>query len=348
MSRAVLVIAPLLGLAACKSDGNLFDQVQTDTFAQAPNNQVDILWVVDNSNSMEEEQTTLTSGFDAFAAQLDASDTDFQLGVITTSFDYADEQRGVLVGEPPFLTRDDDYVQEFAARATVGVGGSGKEKGLEAAVWAVQPLMTFEGLGGPNEGFVRTDAQLLVVVVSDEEDCSDRGALEGQPDTACYSDRASLPPVTSFVKELRALKDDDSMVQVGAIVGTEGSADCDEEPIVGSRYISTANFTGGLVGDICQSDWTQMLEDLGLNATGIYRQFQLRFAAKPETIEIWVDEVVVAQDPANGWTYDESTWFVTFNGAGIPPRGAQITVQYTIQPGVNEPPAESGETTDGT
>lgn len=343
MSRAVLVLAPFLAVA-CKSDRDLFEQTAVDTFAQAPNNQVDILWVVDDSNSMEQEQDTLVRGFASFAGQLDESQTEFQLGVISTSFDYADELRGVLKGDPPYLTPMDDYEAEFAARATVGIGGSDKEKGLEASVYALHPSMTLAGLGGPNEGFIRPDAQLLVIVVSDEEDCSDRGALEGQPADACYADRESLPPVAGFVTDLRSLKDDDSMVQVAAIVGTPGST-CNEQ-FEGSRYITAAQITGGLIGDICLSDWAGMLGDLGLNATGIHSQFQLTNAAQPDTIQVWVDEVEVPEDAANGWTYDDATWFVTFHGTAVPARGAQISVKYTIQSGVNEPAAEAGVTSE--
>ncbi len=206
----------LLATLGCKSDRNLFDQEGTDTWPQAPNNEVDILWVIDDSASMAEEQEVLADGFAAFGAQLETSGTDFHIGVITTSFDYDQDDRGVLMGDPPFLTQLDDFQAEFALRAQVGVEGSDKEKGLEAAAFALHPVMTTDG--GPNAGFVRPEAQLLVVVVSDEEDCSDNGALEGAPPSACYTDAESLEPVTSFIQDLRDLKATDDLAQLGAIV----------------------------------------------------------------------------------------------------------------------------------
>lgn len=331
-SAVVLVLSTLA--AGCKSEGNLFEQINTDSFAQAPSNEVDILWVIDNSNSMTEEQATLRSGFSLFADQLDESGTDFHLGVISTSFDYDDPTRGVLVGDPPYLTPEDDYVSAFTQRATLGIDGSDKEKGLEAALYALQPTMTFEG--GPNAGFVRPDAQLLVVFVSDEEDCSDSGVLEGQGADACYRDEDLLPPISKYVKGLEDLKKDKSYVQVGAIVGTVGST-CQAVP--GTRYINVAALTGGLVGDICQTQWDAILSDLGLNATGVRSQFQLSAAAVPETIQVWVDEEEWQEDPVNGWTYDEATWFLSFHDR-LPPRGSVISVQYTVRPGVSEPQVE--------
>ena len=96
------------------------------------------------------------------------------------AFEYTDPNRAALLDDPPFLTPTDDYERLFQERATaVGVEGSDKEKGLEAAAYAVSLAMTAPG--GPNEGFVRpSPAHLLVIIVSDEEDCSDNGALEGR------------------------------------------------------------------------------------------------------------------------------------------------------------------------
>src|SRR5690606_25028489 len=132
---------------------------------------------------------------------------DFHIGVVTTDFEYDSIDRGRLLGVPPVITKHDDYVALFQERALVGIGGSGREKGLQVAEYALSPIMTT----GPNAGFLRETANLLVVIVSDEEDCSDRGALgiERGDNTACYSERDKLAPVSSFVTNLRNLKSDD-------------------------------------------------------------------------------------------------------------------------------------------
>jgi hypothetical protein len=321
-------------LAGCGSDSGLFDQIHTDTFSQAPNNEVDILWVVDDSYSMAEEQATLADGFASFAGELEISGTDFQIGVITTSFDYTDPNRAALVGEPPFLTLNDDYERLFQERATaVGVEGSDKEKGLEAAAWAVSPQMTAPG--GLNEGFVRPTAHLLVVIVSDEEDCSDNGALEGQAPEACYTETSELTPVSDFVTDLRELKQEDDRVTVSGIVGQVNSA-CDDV-WTGIRYINAANQTGGHAGDICESSWNTMLEIMGLRATGISDQFQLSKGAVAATIEVTVGTDEVQQSDVDGWTYDALTRYLRFHGDAIPPRDSVINVTYTVDPGYVPP-----------
>ncbi len=248
--------------------------------------------------------------------------------MITTSFDYDLGGGGELIGDPPYLTNRDDYESDFAARALVGVEGSDKEKGLEAAAFALNPILTAPG--GANDGFLRPEAQLLVVFVSDEEDCSDNGALEGEPPGACYTQGEQLTPTESFIEDLRDLKTSDDMVQVGAIIGLEGSR-CDEV-WPAERYARVAALTGGTLGDICQNDWGGLMSELGLNATGIRQNFQLSRAAQPDTLEIRVDEDVV-----NGWTYDLDTWFVSFPKSDLPPRGSTVTASYTVDPGRTEP-----------
>jgi hypothetical protein len=332
----LLPVALTLLIGGCGSEDDIVYQENTDTYAQAPNNEVDILWVVDNSFSMAEEQQALASGFDSFASQLATSGTVFQLGIISTSFDYDDETRGTLIGDPPFLTNEfAGYEEEFKSRALVGIEGSGKEKGLEATLHALDPVMTFEG---QNDGFVRPSAELLVIWVSDEDDCSDGGALEGQDDVTCYTEWDQLTPVEDIVQDLYEVKGDRDLVSVGAIVGTTTET-CPNgsEVVEGKRYVSAVRHMGGLVGDICDSDWSGVLGDLGLTATGIHTMFQLSQAAQMDTIVVTVDEVEVAEDAADGWTYNELTWWLEFHGTSVPARGSQITVKYTVDPGKLEP-----------
>ena len=317
----------------CGQETNFFEQTQLDTFAQAPNNKVDILWVIDDSNSMAEEQQQVAEGIGVFAAQMETSGTDFQLGVTSTS---VDAFGGALIGDPPFLTNaDTNYQEAFRQRALIGTEGSDKEKGLAAAALAVSATMI--GPGGLNEGFVRPDAQLLVVFVSDEEDCSDNGALAGEPATTCYTHQELLEPVSRYVVDLWNAKGGDrDLVNVGAIVGTDASA-CADEVWPTTRYREMVRANGGIIGDICQASWDVLLADLGLNAVGIRSIFKLTKAAEPETIVVTVNDVEVAGSPTDGWTYDPETWYIEFHGPAVPERGASIAVSYTVKPGVADP-----------
>jgi hypothetical protein len=326
-------LVPLLvALSACGPQISGFDyKTNTEEFQQASTDEVDILWVVDNSNSMELEQSLLASGFTSFATALEDSNSDFHIGVVTTDFDYEDLTRGQLVDG--FIDRSDpNYVQTFADRAQIGINGSGKEKGLEAAAYALSPAMT--QAGAPNAGFLRPSANLLVIVVSDEEDCSDNGALGVQESEACYTQPEKLTPVSEFVTAFRDLKTDASKVKFSAIVGPEEATGiCDETSVPGRRYIEVANYLGGLVSSICESDWSSILGELGLNASGVLTTFQLEHGARDGTLEVTVDGATVPVSEFDGYTYDAEFFTVTFHGAAIPPRGSTIVIRYEIEPG---------------
>lgn len=326
--RAVVGAVALLALVACKNDNQVVEQSGSDTWYQEPTNEVDILFVVDDSHSMAAEQDNLGVGFANFIDEIEATGTLFQIAVITTSFDYADPDRGKFVG--PVITPDDDYLNLFRDQVHVGTTGSDKEKGLEAAAYALSPTMTT----GANAGFLREDAFLMIVFVSDENDCSDEGALEGMNAEACYQNTDMLVPVTDYVYDYRELKDDPEKVQIGTIVGPEATEGC-EDAVPGFRYHSLAQYMGGVVGDICETNYDTVMYDLGLNASGVRTSFQLSHGVKEDTLEVFVDEVPVAEDPTktNGWTYDDESYYVTFWGNAIPARGATIVANYTILPG---------------
>ncbi len=325
---ACILAGGMLFSSGCGSELDLVSRTLVDTFVQRPDDAVDILFVVDDSTSMAEEQDALAAGFGAFADELEAANTEVHLGVITTSQDSDDPRRGHLVGNPPVLGVDDDHVALFRERVQVGVGGSDKEKGLEAAWLAVSE----EAQAGPNAGFLRDEAHLLVVFVTDEDDCSDAGALDGLDSQRCYTDQDQLVAPEAVVAHLWQVKGDDpSKVSVGAIIAPEQRT-C-EDGWYGSRYARVVQMAGGFLGDICSSDWSSMLQDLGLTATGVFTQFELSAAADPATLAVHVDEVPVLEDPEHGWTYDPSLWRISFHGDAVPPRGSVVTVAYTALAG---------------
>lgn len=323
-----LAASVLLTTVACGVEHGVTERSGSDTWNQQPTNMVDILWVIDDSHSMAEEQELIVGAFGGFIAQIEDTKTDFHLGVITTSFEYDDPDRGKLIGDPAIITNEYDYINLFTDRVRVGTDGSDREKGLEAAAYALSPALSL----GANAGFLREEAILLTVIVSDEDDCSDEMALESEGGDACYSETDSLVPVSEYVLDFRSLKAQTDQVMIGAIIGPPASEGCDDAT-PGHRYREFTDSLGGTVGDICESDFANVMSEMGLTATGVRRAFQLSEPAKVGTIEVYVDEELVEESQINGWTYNETTMFLTFHGNGIPPRGSTIVANYTIQSG---------------
>jgi hypothetical protein len=230
----------------------------------------DILFVVDNSGSMADEQELLARNFDAFITEIaGAGDANYQIAVVTTDVDTPGGERaglqistfaaeypnpltgidagmctsigiehGCFRGPNPEtriisssrLTKE-QQVAAFAENVRVGSCGSGSEKGLAAMQRALDQA------NGCNQGFLRDDANLVVVFVSDEND----------------STEASLDEVLATVTRHKSIE----RVRVASIVGSvDGAATSCRIPnnaACGSLCSMPGAIPGGENADQC--DW---------------------------------------------------------------------------------------------
>ncbi|MBN2359145.1 MAG: choice-of-anchor D domain-containing protein, partial [Deltaproteobacteria bacterium] len=131
------------------------DARHIDVYVQRERPTIDILFVVDNSGSMQQEQQSLAQNFTAFIQFTSELDIDYHIGVTTT--DTARSDAGALVA--PVIANTgpgatSDPIGEFIAAVNVGTNGSATEKGLHAAVLALtEPLVETA-----NAGFLRDTA----------------------------------------------------------------------------------------------------------------------------------------------------------------------------------------------
>lgn len=131
---------------------------QVATLANVPLEKADFLFVIDDSCSSAQEQASIANGFGDFAAELASREVDWQIGVISTT-------SSALQG--PILTPSSS-ASAFATQINIGTGGFGLEQGIQRAYDATLP----GGAAGPGSSFLRTDALLAIVFVSDELDAS--------------------------------------------------------------------------------------------------------------------------------------------------------------------------------
>lgn len=215
-------------------DGDADTDADTDTDADAdtdgdadacrlrpPPTTVDLLVLLDSSNSMAQEQANLTQSFNILTAALTAP-TDgvgpdsLHVGVISTDMgtggyavqtcrDAIDGDDGILLHEPsPALAGCDDsypsYLswnegddpaaldEDYACIGTLGTGGCGFEQHLKAVRKAVTVHRD-----GANAGFLRDDSLLAILMVSDEEDCSIREDIANATDI--FNTQLALGPL---------------------------------------------------------------------------------------------------------------------------------------------------------
>ena len=314
-----------LGLTAC-NEQSFHRSTQEDVFRQERWDAIDILFVIDDSVSMQQEQELVAQGFYRFIEAVDDEELDFHLGVTTTNMDDGNPERGALLGEPPWLTPQDDYLPAFMERVQgIGTGGSDKEQGLAAAWHAMQVQ--------ENQGFVRQGAALALLFVSDENDCSNEGGISDAAHGAvCYDEDAPLTPANQFIRGFQDLKGAEGRVVVSAIIGPEVDEGC-EDAWPGHRYETVAETLDGVTGSICRSDYEDLLGSIGERIVGPIRVFQLTYIPVLESLTVEVDGELIEQDPVDGWTYDEEYWMLRFDGVYVPPPASVLTVNYTVAGG---------------
>ena len=253
------------------SDGT-GDEIQVAPVAGC--NKMDVLFVIDNSSSMTEEQANLSENFPRFIEVLEEfrdGAVDYRVAVTTTGLDLGDlpfgppieipGENGALVQQTtcgmtqPWLERGDPGLLScYACNATVGVSGSSNEMPLLAARLA----LTERIVDGTNLGFLRDDALLAIVIVTDEDDHSidpDRGATELNADI----------PVSAFIADFDDLKGDPGRWAAAVIAGDKQPS-CDSAFGTATNALKLRSFVD-MVGEnavfssICEGDLATGLSD---------------------------------------------------------------------------------------
>jgi len=275
-----LVCPPLaLAVSACTASTSEITNVGPDpsTFEAVPlstTRELDVLFVVDDSGSMRQEQAALASGFERFTGGL--ADADGQLpglhiGVISSNVGTGAVVSGgeACLGEgddgvlqmPEGCTaltdgsrfirdvagasgqRDVNYAgalaEQFSCMAQLGIAGCGFEQHFESMRRAL-------GEQELNAGFLRPEASLAVLFVADEDDCS---VSDPQLFDPTQDDRASE------LGELSSFRCFEFGVQCAPVAGGEREigprTDCapeEESPYLES-VSSYAQFLRGLKAD---------------------------------------------------------------------------------------------------
>ncbi len=242
---------------------------------------MDVLFVVDNSASMSDEQASLTANFPLFVSVLDEFEVegggflDYRIAVTTTGMDATptyDPLPGVVppITLPqsgdngafrqgcgmmrPWIERDDGNVAStFECIASVGTGGPDVEMQLSATTTA----LTLPG----QTDFVRDDALLAIVILSDEDDCSiENNQPFTVPDDGCKPRPPEMLGVDHYIAQLDSIKTERGRWAAAVIAG---DSTCPDSFNDGERLREFATTAGDNVihRPICVSDLSSALQD---------------------------------------------------------------------------------------
>ena len=285
----------------------IYSSTYEESHEQEEVDAVDIIFVIDNSCSMNDKQTQLANNFDTFMNVFDTSGIDYHIGFITT--DDSDMQGSLIT------TSTADPVAEVAQIIDdIGTHGSAMERGLQYSYYAMQTGYDF----GPGSDFWRTDAKLVIIYVSDEDDSS-----------------SGITP-TSIKSYTVAAKGGADYVIAHAVAGDyPGGCTTNGGATEGLDYYTVVSYLNGTFLSICQDDWGTPLEILA-NESILHSSFALDKEPVEETITVAVDGV-----EESNWTYDSSDNAISFAEGHVPAAGTSILISYSP---ISNCPEDTGDT----
>jgi len=316
-----------------------------DQFIQRTAEASDILFVVDNSGSMTEEQQALVDNFSHFIQYLAGTALDYHIGVVTLD-DPEDPPIGTLLGTPNHIDPDFGSVEDIEAHFMEIISGIQMnpegtcEVGLEASYRAVTPAP--EGhLDTTNAGFYREDALFTVIIVSDEDDGSI--ATADCPTPSAFIHHSEYSPWFQVLKGSHSLE----MVYFAAIVG-DANTGCSSdwgnaEPGLG--YLEVVDALGSersTFYSICEHDWSDVMSVIGLAAAGLRTAFHLSLVPVDGSLEAYLDpdgdgpqpEVQIYEDATYqqqySFVYETVSNSLVFTVETMPPEGAVLRVVYLL------------------
>ena len=265
-------------------------EIWIDSFTQHMSvDGIDILWVVDRSGSMNRFNAELLAGVEAMLLALPVAD--WRLVMIS-----ADPRNAVTSTEFPLVPGDDI---DDAATMLATLTSAPYEEGFNS-------VYDYINHNPYSSTWMRPDAGLLVVFVSDEEEQSD----------------VEYPAPSDFLSWYGSLRM--GSVFMASVINVKGEVSlCDYPPNpidVGDRYIEATTTMGGVVVDICDTDWSPGVTDATHSIEPI-EELPLTHKAEVDSIRVFINGSL-----NHDWYYQESDNTVYFTI--LPSAGQLVEVGY--------------------
>lgn len=309
-----------------------------ESFVQSSANAggVDILWSIDASGSMGEEQQNLADGAEQFFTSLNAAGIDYRLAVNTQGNDnnrYSCRTlRQTTTGESFIDSQTSDAFNKWRFLSKPGASDSGTETGF----YCVREVDLI--------AFDRPNAKNLVVFVSDE------------PENETFNSYRPVSAPNSYVlRDFNNYKQyfEGSGTTYFSIAGTgsvikpnftssidrnaNGDYSCNGNggsASGGAHFNEIAKLTGGSTASICadSEDWSVMFDRIIETATGLASNFTLQYSPIPSTVKVSVNGQPIARDISHqdgfDLIYGQKGVSLTFYGDSLPEQNDTIVIDY--------------------
>jgi hypothetical protein len=253
----------------------------------AQGGKVDILFIIDNSPSMEKEQKKLSERLKAFMPGI--KNLDWQIAFTTT--DVSNGKYGLkgslleLAGHPgqrilnsSFADADQVFlktVQRPEMKNCIFDCPSSDEQPLKASILSMQKHTT------ENADFYRSDADLAIIVLSDEDEKS-KGSSSSATKPQAVVD--AFHSIFGFTKKLSVYG---IIIEPNDVACFEDQKSANFQDAWYGTYVKElARITKGFTGSICADDYTKHLENISNSVRLLSDFFVLKESPAPGTVTV--------------------------------------------------------------
>ena len=280
----------------------IITEQRIDTFVQQGQGKTDILIAVDRSSSMEDEWLGFIDNFEYFVSALQNFNADYHIATVDQDDGCITSEQGLYIDN----TFDSTQVQTTLTtmldlNSTYGLNTEKPFMLFEAALTQSQSSI------GCNYGFVRPDANLVFISMSDEPEQSEQD-------------------VSYYISFLQGMKENPNEVVFHAI-GGDYPAGCGTSLPYTGMYEATLD-TGGLFLSICEIDWPDYFSQLAEGSLRDIHSFKL---SSDFVVAASIVVKINGVQTSESWVYDETTSRVVFDESYIPIDGSVIEITYVPQ-----------------
>jgi hypothetical protein len=292
---------------------------------------LDILWVIDNSSSMNSSQQKLANNFSSFITNLQSQKFDYQMAVTTTEAYHsefyptqASASNFKMGGSTGYsgvaiMNRNTPNLKDvFIKNVLQGTYGDGDERAFQS----IRATLNNKN----NSSFMREGSHLAVIVLSDEDDMSHKGSDQINNNSDPNLDSAAV--YQTYLQQKKG-SNHFSFNAISIIDKSCKDSLYNGDQKISNRYSLLAGITQGTVLSLC-SPFGANLDFLSKHIIGKVNSFTLAKVPYQNKISVKINNTNVPQDSSNGWTYEEGYNTLTFHGSFVPDPNAKVSVDYDV------------------
>lgn len=299
--------------------------------------EIDVVLVIDNSGSMGPIQQKVVKNATLFFETFAKDQTvDWKIGIVST-----DKREEPYIGfessfdsslvDPRDPASFDRVVRDFQ-NAVERLGTSGDAS--EYTFYNLKRHLDEHNGTGRTSSFLRTNAHLVTIMISDEEEQS-------------FKDFGGNYEANAFYQTMLNYVASDKVLRFYGAIDHKDLANCDGwgDPWLGSEFEKIISLSGGFVISACINNFGIELARIGEDIANLVENPRLLLKRRPkvETLKVYYEgqELVPGAEEEGGkWFYEEITNTINFYDIDfvVDPENDQFRVEFDVDDGLPRGP----------